>query len=285
VTVCIAAFAKHENKNVIVAVTDTKLSAGGLYSQEMGAMKLISVHKYWGALIAGQYSQHRAICDAIRSELHSIPHPTLGEATAAVTKVYVSETRRFAEECILSRFGLSMAEFLDSRKKIGESLFERTWVEISQVQVGCELLVYGFDQVGLSHIFSVSNPTPDKPTFITEHDHPSFAAIGSGAYVAEGMMYAFGHLSIHNIYETLYHCCVAKFYSETASDVGMLTMTHIIKSDGEFLEHDAMLANHLRNRWGKTGKLKLIQSEVSFIEDSFKQPSKQLTSQKSEGQQ
>ena len=141
VTVCIAAMAKHESEDVIVAVTDTKLSAGGLYSQEMGAMKLTFLHKYWGALIAGQFSQHRALCDAIHAELKPIPHPTLGEVTAAVTKVYISETRRFAEESILSRFGLSMTDFLDSREKIGESLFERTWVEISQVQVGCELLV------------------------------------------------------------------------------------------------------------------------------------------------
>jgi hypothetical protein len=280
VTVCIAALAKHEKKEIIVAVSDTKLSAGGMYSQEMGAMKLRRIHGYWMAMIAGEYSQHRAICEAIEKDLGSITQPSLAEVSAVATKIYVDEARRFAEESILSRFGLSMREFIDSRKKIGDSLFERTWVEISQVNVGCELMIFGFDADG-AHIFSISSPTSSKPTFVTEYDSPSFAAIGSGSYIAEGMMYAFRHLPIHSLYQTIYQVCVAKFYAETASDVGEFTALHILQDDGEFMPHEANIANDLRERWKMHGKLKVLPDEVTFIEKSLKQSN----SQKSESAQ
>jgi hypothetical protein len=281
VTICIAAAARHEGEHVVIAVSDTKISSGGLYSQEMGASKIRRIHKYWFAQIAGQYSQHRAICDAIEDRLASIDDPSLSTVERIATEVYISESKRFAEEGILSTFGMSMSDFLKSRETIGDSLFERTWVEISRIQVGCDLLIFGFSNTNrgrFSHIFSVSSPTTDRPTFVTDHDSPSFAAIGSGLYAAEGILYAFRHTLIDDLYTTIYQACVAKYFAESASDVGELTMLMIIKNDGSWIEADTSLANELRERWINSGKLKIPEQEIQWLKESITKS----TSQKSE---
>lgn len=279
-TVCIAAIAKDGNESVIVSTSDNKITAGGLYSQDLGAFKVRRIHQNWFAMIAGQFSQHRAICEAISSELENIADPSLGEVTKAATNVYVKETRRFAEESILSRYGLSMVEFLGSRKQIGDSLFERTWVEISQINVGCELLMYGFAQyfnMRRAHIFTVSNPTSDKPTFVTEHDSPSFAAIGSGAYAAESIMYSCGHINVRDLATTVYETCVAKCFAETASDVGDMTTVIIMKSDGTNLDVEANLGNWVRDRWRKNRTLAVSQEDVAFVSNLLKQSASQTS--------
>jgi hypothetical protein len=281
VTICIAAEATHEGEPVVVAVSDTKITSGGLYSQEMGASKIRRIHEYWFALIAGQFSQHRAICDAIEDKLAGIDDPSMSTVEQTATEVYISETKRFAEEGILSAFGMSMSDFVKSRETIGDSLFERTWVEISKIQIGCDLLIFGFSNTRrgrFPHIFSVSNPTTDRPTFITNHDSPSFAAIGSGLYAAESILYAFRHTVINTLYETIYQVCTAKYFAESASDVGELTMLNIIKGDGSWMEIDVGLANDLRERWKTNGKLKIPEKEIQWIKESITQS----TSRKSE---
>lgn len=253
-TVCIAAKATWEDKDVIVSVTDTKLTTG-LYSQESGALKVKRLTKYWSVMIAGHFSQNRPIVDALRDELVKVGEETLdvGDVSAACTKVYIAEAKRLAEESILARFGLTMEDFLNSRKRIGESLFERTWGEVSRIQIGCDFLVWGFDKAG-SHIFCVSNPTIDNPSFITDHDFPGFAAIGTGSYLAESTMYAFDHHVLTPLPQAIYHATTAKFVAESASDVGASTILIVLGADGWRVPLQDGLSDKLRDRWMQKGK-------------------------------
>jgi hypothetical protein len=276
VTVCIAAIGrmKDSKEEVIVGISDTKLSAGGYYSQEMGAMKVCRLHNYWFAMVAGKFSQHRAIAAIIRDQLLGNPKPTLAELVSITTAAYISETKRFAEERVISRFGLSMTDFLASRKKIGDSLFERTWVEISQIQVECDLLVFGYDNVS-AHIFGATSPTTDKPTYVTECDSPSFAAIGSGAFAAESLLYSFRHINIDHLPRTIYETCAAKFFSESASDVGELTLVHILRKNGDLMPFDLAAMKQLKELWKQEGSMKESPSAIELIKQSISQKSEQ----------
>jgi 20S proteasome alpha/beta subunit len=257
-TVCIAALATEDTdegkKRYIVTVSDTKLTTG-IYSQEFGAWKIKRLSKHWSAMIAGKFSQHRPIIEAFRSEIGDDEGQRLSVSQVhdIAAKVYVSEAKRMAEETILGKFGLTVDAFLKSRKNIGDSLFERTWGEISRIEVGCDLLVFGFDDEG-PHIFVVSNPTPDNTSFITDHDSPSFAAIGTGSYLAESTMFAFNHTIINSLSQSIYHTTVAKFVSESASDVGERTVLFIVKEGGDFIKVPWNLESKLRERWKTKGR-------------------------------
>jgi 20S proteasome alpha/beta subunit len=270
VTVCIAAIAKHGDKDVIVAASDTKLSAGGLYSQDMGAMKVRRLHDYWFAMIAGKFNQQRAIVDAIAEEIKDSARPSVRDVIKATTSVYISETRRLAEESVLSKFGLSMIDFIGSREKIGDSLFERTWGEISRIEVECQLLIFGFDGED-ARIFSAGSPTSDNPSFTTEYTNPGFAAIGSGSYAADSILYGFRHTDVTPLAKTIYQTCAAKFFAESASDVGELTMLHVVSNDGTMMLTPHSLPDTLRALWLAEGKLKMPQSALQMISEAITQ--------------
>lgn len=119
------------------------------------------------------------------------------------------------------------------------------------MKVGCDFLVVGFDQSNLGHIFSVSNPTTDSPSFVANFDDPGFGAIGSGGVTAESVLYGFGHNQGETLYDTIYQVCAAKFASETASDVGERTVAEVIqKGEKKFLL--PKLTDSLRTMWEDT---------------------------------
>jgi hypothetical protein len=96
------------------------------------------------------------------------------------------------------------------------------------VAVGCDFLVCGFpgDQAA---IFSISNPSIDKPSFVTHHGDLAFGVIGSGAFLAESALYAYGQSFIDNTASTVYQALAAKFSAETATDVGKMTHVAILR--------------------------------------------------------
>jgi hypothetical protein len=100
------------------------------------------------------------------------------------------------------------------------------------------------------HIFGVSNPTVDNPSFITSHDDLCFGAIGSGAYLAESSLYAYRQNAWNSVDITIYQTCAAKFFAETATDVGKATFLKVLKK-GEVLDYDHSLPDKLRKIWEK----------------------------------
>lgn len=272
-TICIAACAvdKATGKNFIVTVSDTKLTTG-MYSQDVAAMKLKRVHKHWAAMIAGKFGQHNPIVMAITRELKAESHPSLGTVADACSRVYVEEAKRMAEEAILAKYGLTMDAFIKSRHDIGDSLFEKTWGEISRIQVGCDLLICGFDQAG-PHILCVSNPTSENPSFVTYYDSPGFAAIGTGYYLAESTLYAFKQSVVTSLDQTIYHATTAKFIAESASDVGEQTFMLIFGEDGERfpLSMETYLENELRRRWIAKGQPTIPDDALQMINEAIKE--------------
>jgi hypothetical protein len=248
VTVCIAAICKKkQNRDTIVCVSDMKLSQHH-YSEDIAAIKLRRVHQHWYAMIAGTFGQRQSILNEVRETFRSATNAPVTEMQGAFVSAYQKYGRQLATESVLAPYGLTLEEFLSRRAEIGDTIFEGLWGEIGRVKVGCEFLVCGFDNIG--HIFSVSNPTADNPSFITPHDDLGFGTIGSGAYVAESSLYAYQQSHGVSLEVSIYQTCAAKFSSESATDVGDATHVKIIQKD-KIIEYDIFLADDLKPIWRK----------------------------------
>jgi hypothetical protein len=263
VTVCIAAITNGDA--LIVTASDTKLTAG-YASQESGAIKQKVIHKRWRALIAGKFSQQTRLIEVIRASLGAIEKPSLADVEKACSSAYIEESRNLAYESILSKHGLDLEGFLNSRSELGDAIYERTWSEISRVSIGCDLLVCGFDEGDKPHIFVVTNPSDENHSFITHYDEPGFAAIGAGGYAAESVLYGYESMPIDPLAWTVYKVVTAKFMAESASDVGAATLLYVFGSSGERIGDIGLsVMGDLRRYWLKTAKPRLPKKFVDKL--------------------
>jgi 20S proteasome alpha/beta subunit len=268
VTVCIAARCRtsdKHNKYCLVTVSDTKLSTGS-YSGEMATLKLRRFSPHWLCLIAGTFAHHVPLVDRIGDAIgnEAVPYEKIQKVC---TDAFIAENKRLVEESVLSPFGLTLEKFLKSRKDLGDSLYERTWAEVSRVKIDCQMLVCGFDPHH-PHIFVVENPTMDRLGFVTNCDFPGFAAIGSGSYLADSTLFALQQNPARFIEETIYMTTAAKFAAESASDVGRETYIAMVTPDGEpkvEIDNSFTLVNELREVWDKEGKLKIPKNASKVI--------------------
>jgi len=247
-TVCIAAICLNDNNEEhIVCVSDLKLSKGH-YSINLGAIKFHRVHPKWVAMVAGLYAQKEPIVMSVRDALRSQENPMLQEVESAFTSAYQKFGRQLAEESVLSPYGLTIQDFLARRADLGDVIYQRLWDDIGKTKVGCDFLVSGFDGYG-AHIFSVSSPSIENPSFVSDADEPGFAAIGSGSYIAESVLYSLEQQPIHKLHATIYNVCAAKFASETATDVGPLTYLKIVNREGQLMKITHQMEADIKDIW------------------------------------
>src|ERR1035437_9903756 len=85
-----------------------------------------------------------------------------------------------AEFSHLSKYGLTMEEFVKEGKKFfGLPLFTDMKYQVDSVRLGSALMIYGYDDKAVPHIFTV-----DDDAGYENHDLYGFWTIGSGASVA-----------------------------------------------------------------------------------------------------
>jgi ATP-dependent protease HslVU (ClpYQ) peptidase subunit len=243
VTVCIAAMCDDH----IVMVSDMKVSAGGYFSLDIGSTKQEEVHPLWRIMFAGDVSQAEALISNFAWEIVKFgpQGPTLENMAELSVRMYQEYRGRLIEEGILGRFSMSLGTFLESRERIGDRLFEQLWADISRIRVGCDLLVCGYSS-DAPHIFTVTNPTEENPSLITHFDDLGFAAIGSGAMVANSALYASNQFKYGSLEDTLYKTTFAKFAAESSSDVGETTFVRVFDTDGMVMTFDPSFTTDLR---------------------------------------
>lgn len=258
VTVCIAARCKvDQTRYCIVTVSDMKLSTG-IYSGDAATIKLRHLSEQWVCLIAGSFAQHVPLLRRIREEMGDNSSISSGEMAKICTKAYIAENKRLAEESVLAPFGMTVEEFLKRRKELGESIYERTWTDLSRVKLNCQLIVCGFSAV--PHIFTVDNPDTERTSFTMDCNFPGFAAIGSGGYLAEATLYSFEQNPTRSLTDTLYTAIAAKFTAESATDVGNETFVEILTPKGEPEVHfgnQSAFISEMRDEWERSGKLRI----------------------------
>jgi hypothetical protein len=234
------------------------------YSQDIATIKLRSVHQHWYVMISGAFGQRLRIMNDVIETFKGVSDVSLTEIQNAFVNAYQKYGRQLAAELVLAPYGLTLEEFISRRAELGDSIFERLWGEIGRIKVGCDFLVSGFDDV--AHIFSVSDPTTEHPSFITNHDDLGFGTIGSGAYLAESTLYSYRQYVTNSIEETIFNTCAAKFSSESATDVGHATHIKVVQKD-RIIQYEPSLSRELRDIW-ETQRPRITADALKIIKEA-----------------
>jgi ATP-dependent protease HslVU (ClpYQ) peptidase subunit len=272
VTTCIAAtfnpfWLVKDGKEVgpfIVVASDTRLSFGGYCSVE-GTIKNKNFHRDWSAMIAGSdISQAIPVLDAATELLRgkSGKFPLVFQQ---FKKAYADYRRTVMTDIFLNSFDMTMAEFKrNGKKQLNTEVHADLSFRIRNFDLGCIFLVYGFDDHGEPHIFTVSNPGKAEV-----YDKPGFWAIGAGKSVALSMLAALGqHPQRNSLAHTVYNVLAAKYTSESASDVGPETWMFVHKKGHSAFIHEPKLEETVKSIWQKEGRPKTNEKAVKAIEES-----------------
>jgi hypothetical protein len=247
-TVAIAAFPP--SKTEIVTVSDQRLSYGEIIpAADEGTMKNIKITRKWSIMFAAEdATAFTPVSNETMKSLLDLKLPsskfaglqrdyTMPMIMDAARRAYEKEfNERFFREK-LARFGF--ADISEFRKfgyaEMGKDLYHQYSMDLAKFDLGLELLVYGFDELGQRAIFEVANPGK-----IIDHTMRGYAAIGSGTLMA---LAALNKKPLGpTLADTIYRVVDAKFSSETARDVGKKTHVITLNSEGKngFL-YDAQL--------------------------------------------
>src|SRR6266478_755100 len=181
-TVCIAAICNSWES--IVAVSDMRISAGA-YSADSLTIKANGLSDHWQVMWAAEDISHVSpIMSFAKAALKGKPN-TAEEIESAVVTAFQKHLAKVCTNRFLSRLGLDMERFYDTgAKNLTPETFDDLYRKIVSAELRCQLLVFGFDATGSPHIFTVSEPGD-----VNHCDSVGFAAIGSGSYAAESMLF------------------------------------------------------------------------------------------------
>lgn len=241
VTVCLAAYSVFHR--AIVTISDTMLSNSGLAADGAG-FKSAPLNKTgsWFALYSGYPEEFAALTRRIRTELSGTDAPSLDDVLAATSRAYAVELVRIGDMRHLAPLGMTRDSFYARRELIGEAAFARVFEALAAVRLSTELLICGFDEDG-GHIAST------KPDGVYEiHDSVGFHAIGEGAWLALGVLYAEPKFQYGPLESIVYELCGAKFAAERAPSVGTETIVLVRRDDNKIaMLFDKTWRSHARS--------------------------------------
>lgn len=257
VTVCIAAKMREE---WIVTVSDQKVSMMGMFSGDVPMEKIDPIHKSSCAMVSGDdITLALPIWDRARKKLgfetgHQTqpPEKTLEEVRDAMISAYQEEREVQISDRFLKPHNLTHAEFLKSRKLLGDYVFSDVWSRIERFDMDrITFLVAGFDQFKKSHLFTVENPGAYK-----NYDAIQFWAIGSGSYLALASLFLSDRSGPPSFEELIYDVCAAKFTAENEGAVGRHTSLIVFQNGHSPEYYDEAGIEYIRQLWESSGKPK-----------------------------
>lgn len=228
-TCCVAALC---DKNKSIVLISDKMLGTGMIESEPNITKMVSLHKNWRAMFAGNdIVQVSPIVDAIRAKLRGITAPTLKQMTEAVYASYSEERSSQSEAMYLAPRGWTLKQFNSSKASIlPEATREDLLTNISSVEVEVSLLVAGFDNRGIGHIFSVDDSIYQQRGKPRIQDLPGYHAIGSGGDAAMYMMAYRAYSPVMPLRIALYYAVEGKYFGEKSGGVGTKTDAVILRS-------------------------------------------------------
>jgi len=218
------------------------------------ALKNEPLYMGWSAMFAGDVTAAIDVIRAIRAKLgswrESHKNKALDEVMLASVAAYQGQLRKEAENQVLGRYGLSMAEFLnDGRNKFGDEHFRYLCGEIEKVTLDLELLIYGYDEFRRPHIFTLL-----FPGVVRNFEEVGFWAIGIGQKSAlSSLMFQSQNLNTP-LGLTIYHVLEAKFMAESAYSIGKETFLCVYDRDWKCRYLMPSQLAMIRKRWNEEGK-------------------------------
>ena len=154
-----------------------------------------------------------------------------------------------------------MEEFVKEGKKFfGLPLFTDMKYQVDSVRLGSALMIYGYDDKAVPHIFTV-----DDDAGYENHDLYGFWTIGSGASVAISSL-TFGQQGITNgENETFYQVITAKFMAESVGGVGKSTHVLLIREDGNARVFTTSILAAIKDMWKNFGMPRVPDGAIDAV--------------------
>ncbi len=202
-TLCLAAISvgsrtpPRDLQFALVTVTDERIEtdiAGGNFGHKK---KIVTHDEGWQAL----WADGEAEADDFANTLKEVLQPETFEPTNIVQKLSEAAAihiKKLTERYVSLRLGMSFEDFrTNGEREVPADVRNQLWYEIRQLNLGCEMIVSGFWN-GMPLVFKV-----DRFGTVSRTEH--FAAIGSGAAIAEAVLYQREQRLGNELNETLYN--------------------------------------------------------------------------------
>lgn len=262
-TVCIAAIPQFTDS---IVLTSDQLLSSDVASVD-GAMKVAALvpGTEWYVMFAGDPARFLSLMDRLRGVLGDkrTTRLSLGTLTAAFEQAYALELLKFVETEILLPYGLSRDDFIQKGKAWLGDRFNYLFDQISDASLDLEIMVAGLDAEAKTRLFSVSPRGAIVRVILPYH------AIGSGAFAALGTLYHLSSFPTHDLSETVYRTCAAKFAAENVPSVGLSTYALIISPlAGKWTLIDDV--DRLRELWRSKGQPPIPSGALRMIERNLR---------------
>jgi len=226
-TTCVAALC--DARKTIVLVAD-RLVGYGFVQSEPEIAKRLELHNNWHVLMAGNdIDPVFDIVDAAKEKLAATPAPSVTTVMTELFQAYKDRRLASAEAQYISPRGITWDSFFkEGRKWAPETDYLERLAKVDAYDLDLQLLVAGFDDQKVGHIFSIENDyNRGEPR---RHDL-GFHAIGSG-YVNATFFLAYRQLGPDiGAREAVLYALEAKYWGEEAPGVGEDTDIRIIRGD------------------------------------------------------
>jgi hypothetical protein len=215
-TVCIVG--RCTEKDSFILAGDRLFSYGDQYSYDSISLKRIGLTPdgRWHTMFAGLVSN---VLPVIRRARHILngsgkrPPYDLDAVERACIQAYQEQRARLVGDTILSKYGIDLATYRRDGLNFGEQECARINSKIEQLEVGVELIVYGYDDWNVAHLLTVEEP---GASICRDQDG---IAVGSGARLAHSSLLT-DSLPIMSQAEMICRLCEAKFLAERDKYVG-----------------------------------------------------------------
>jgi 20S proteasome alpha/beta subunit len=225
VTLCMGAICSDNgSKKAVVVASDRMVTMANLIEFEHAIPKVIEAPGRSAVMSAGDALAGSAL---IGSVVRSAAPRLVEDLAKAVAQSYLQLRQSRAEAQVLTPRGLTWAGYYGQHMQMQPQIVGMIDQLLANYNPGLELLVAGVDDAG-GHLYSIHNPGGTE----LRHDVIGFAAIGSGALHAMQSMIGFGHISDHDLKETVFRVYASKRRAEVAPGVGNDTDVWIVRADG-----------------------------------------------------
>ena len=242
VTLCIAAISigsrmpPRDLQFALVTVTDERIEtdiAGGNFGNKK---KHIAQPGEWQALWAGGEAE----ADDLANTLKEVLEPetfTFQNIVHKLSEAAAIHLKKLTERYVSAKLKIPFERFLThGEHEVSAGVRDQLWYEIEHLDFGCEMLVSGFGN-GMPLLFKIDNEGT-----VTRVEH--FAAIGSGAKVAEAVLYQRKQQATTELNQTLYNVYEAfKLSSQIAPAVA--GGPHIWLSEHEILNRAEIVEQYV----------------------------------------
>jgi hypothetical protein len=248
-TLCIAAVCRSEDdKPVIVLCSDHKI--GNWAAQAEIGFKFSWATRNWPSLIAGDVARTDELVATFQKnlrELRSVEELDKFNVFDAMKTCGYVFREKLVDELVRKKLSVSYEYLRQNKSKFPSATVYETYTQIGQIDSEAEMIAAGFIE-GRAYLFVVERDC-------TVHNRKQFAAIGTGAQIAEPALFQRKQSDFHSIPLTIYNVYEAKKLGEIADGVGRKT---------------SMLISSPRDNPGEDIDIKRVNDEgMAYLEQKY----------------